>query len=218
MIPAVYQKNSPPGEITLFNRFRSQPGTEKWTVLHSLDLAKHSRIAGEADFVVIAPGKGILVTEVKSHRNVAYTHEGWKFGSSDKHDSRGPFKQASEAMHAVRKYLSEKDTLFSKLHFTHAVCFPRTEFTKKSPEWHEWQVIDSKDLCTKSIEKICNFIFRSSADHLKSKGIYHASNPQEHSSENIVRAVSLLRPIFEIAGSEDAVMADQEHQLKIFTA
>jgi len=218
MIPAVYQKNSPPGEITLFNRFKNQPGTENWTVLHSLDLARHSNVSGEADFVVIAPRRGILVIEVKSHREIAYTQDGWKYGSNGKQDSRGPFKQANEAMHAVREYLLKRDSRFSKMLFTSAVFFPRTEFSKKSPEWHCWQSIDSKDICSKSIAQICCEVFDSSAEHFESKGLVHASKQADLADEGTcIAAVGILRPIFEIAGFSDAVMEDQKQQLASFT-
>lgn len=48
-----------PGEREVFQRLRDDPGTEGWTVLHSLGIALHPRqIQGEADFVIIVPGKG----------------------------------------------------------------------------------------------------------------------------------------------------------------
>ena len=56
-----------PGERSLFPRFKNDPDTAGWIVLHSLGVAKHpKRIEGELDFVVIVPGAGILCLEVKA--------------------------------------------------------------------------------------------------------------------------------------------------------
>ena len=40
-----------PGEKLLFEKLKDEPGTKDWTVLHSVDTAKHVwQIEGEADF------------------------------------------------------------------------------------------------------------------------------------------------------------------------
>ena len=147
MIPTVCSADSPPGELELFRRLKDDPDTEGWIVLHSLDLARHvEQVAGEADFVVIVPGEGVLVIEVKSHLSVRVDDEGWHLGRSLKPEERGPFKQASTAMHSLRNYLLDRDRSFGSLVTWSAVCFPRVDFRIKSPEWHDWQVIDRSRL------------------------------------------------------------------------
>src|SRR5205085_940718 len=67
MIPDVAPRMRSPGEAELFELLRTAPGTEDWIALHSLDLSEHvERISGEADFVVVVPGRGVLVLEVKA--------------------------------------------------------------------------------------------------------------------------------------------------------
>ena len=52
-----------------------------------------------------SPERGILVIEVKSHRTVERLADGrWKLGNHAP-TARGPFQQASEAMHSIRDYL-----------------------------------------------------------------------------------------------------------------
>ena len=58
---------------------------------------------GEADFIVIVPHKGILCLEVKGASSVRRADGKWFYGSSNKGETRSPFKQASEAMVSVKK-------------------------------------------------------------------------------------------------------------------
>ena len=78
LIPRVCSAASPPGERSLFEALRDDPGAQGWIVLHSLDLARHIKnLQGEADFVVIIPGQGIVVIEVKSHNFIKFDERGW---------------------------------------------------------------------------------------------------------------------------------------------
>ena len=143
LIPNNFDKSrTSPGEQMLFKKFASDIKIKNWKVLHSLDLSKHVNIMGEADFVVVAPKLGILVIEVKSHRKIKFTEEGWRYGNKSEFDTRGPFKQAKEAMFAIKEYLEKIDRNFAKVLFTYAACFPLSEFKIVSPEWHQWQIID----------------------------------------------------------------------------
>src|SRR5689334_22259842 len=106
MLPFICPEGAPPGEKESFRRLRDDPGTADWTVLHSLDIADHrTRVTGEADFVVIIPDVGVAVLEIKSHLSIKRDHRGWWYGTEPQPDTRGPFKQASEAMHSLRSFL-----------------------------------------------------------------------------------------------------------------
>ena len=66
LIPSTIEADAPPGEQSLFAALRDAPGTETWVAFHGLPIVQHARqIEGEADFVVLAPGEGVLVIEVK---------------------------------------------------------------------------------------------------------------------------------------------------------
>src|SRR4051794_3259663 len=104
MLPAVIDPATPsPGEILVFERLRDAPGTDNWTVLHSVSLPRHLRqVEGEVDFVIIVPGLGILCLEVKGHKTVRRDEQGlWHMGSSQP-TTKSPFVQASSAMHSLR--------------------------------------------------------------------------------------------------------------------
>lgn len=148
MIPNSVSSISPPGEREIFSRFRSDPVCTGWIVLHSLDLARHVKhVSGEADFVVIVPGHGVAVLEVKSHEFVKLDERGWWLGTSSTPDTRGPFKQAAQAMHSIRHYLGARmPDLAKNCLFISGVAFPAVSFSVDSPEWHPWQVIDKRTL------------------------------------------------------------------------
>lgn len=217
MIPAVCPQD-PPGEEEVFRRLRDDPDTEGWTILHSLDLARHSkRISGEADFVIIVPGLGILVLEVKSHRSVHYNEKGWHLGH-DPVDVRGPFKQASEAMHSIRGHLGDADASFGKMVAWSAVCFPYVEFSIPSVEWHDWQVIDKGGIRREPISRIVRRILERGKEWMIGRGISCASKTEVHSSVERCKAASQsLRPLFEISVSPKVKRKERDRGLLSLT-
>lgn len=150
MIPPYCLSDASPGERAVFKGLREDPVANEWTVLHSLGIAKHERqVEGEADFVVIVPGAGVIVIEVKSHRSVSRDPEGnWRLGNA-RPTPRGPFQQAQEAKHSIRDYLMRSQVPLRDVPIVHAVWFTgvRARATlPRSPEWQPWQVLDATDL------------------------------------------------------------------------
>jgi len=214
MLPSVCPGTAPPGEHELFRRLRDDPDTSGWIVLHSLDLARHiQQVSGEADFAVIVPSHGILVIEVKSHRTVSVDEKGWHLGH-DPVDTRGPFKQASEAMHSIRRFLTDSDASFASLLMWSAVCFPRLNFRKRSPEWHDWQVIDRSLLTGRPISRSIIAILAQGRDLLLQKGVLSARDQERHASPSRCEmAGRLLRPRFELAMSPKTRRREQDEEL-----
>ena len=99
---------------------------------------------------MIPPGLGLLVLEVKSHQSVERSADGtWRFSDTTLSATHGrPFQQAQEAMHSIRKYLVRKQVGLRDVPVLHAVSFTGVRAGRcwKSPEWHDWQVLDSQDL------------------------------------------------------------------------
>ena len=108
MIPALLESTHwSPGEREIFDLLKNDPLTSAWTVLHSLLLPDHAtQISGEVDFVVIVPSLGVLCIEVKGCYSLHVACGSWYYGTSTTPDPRGPFKQASNGMHAVRQRLT----------------------------------------------------------------------------------------------------------------
>ncbi|MER7604761.1 NERD domain-containing protein/DEAD/DEAH box helicase [Nocardioides sp. NPDC127503] len=200
MIPAYCLPGAAPGEQALHKALAECDGTDDWIVLHSLAIAEHiKKPEGEADFVVIVPGRGILVIEVKSHLTIDY-HEGiWKLGN-DAPTARGPIKQAADAMHSIRKYLLRKQVDLGSIPILSAGWFTAVRartMLPESPEWHDWQVLDSEDL-RNGVGAAILRTMKAGTVHL-SKTTYVAYGEVGPSEAETRRIALVLRPQFEAA-------------------
>lgn len=203
MIPPIIPATCPShGERDIFARLRDEPATKDWIVLHSLDISHHLRqVVGEADFVIIIPGQGVLCLEVKACHSIQRKNGLWYYGHSPNGDPRGPFKQASEAMHSLRNQVLKCDTSLSRVPFWSAVAFPYVEFHTSSDEWHTWQVIDSKRYPRQPLATLISGILRNARLHLTSQpsaSWFRDSDrlPDKQQSAAIAR---ILRPSFEFS-------------------
>ncbi len=217
MMPAFCRNDAPPGEKAIYAALQQSRDTEGWIILHSLGIADHVRqVEGEADFVVIVPDAGIVVIEVKSHRSIDRRSDGtWKLGN-DAPTARGPFQQASEAMHSLRDYLKKKIDLRSIPMFS-AVWFAGVRartMLPSNPEWHHWQVLDAEDM-----KSAANAILRTlsaGTKHLGDKIKYYAYGGVGPDAEAAWRVASVLRPKFELATVAGDRRRARESQLVSF--
>lgn len=218
MIPAYCAESAPPGEKAVFASLRDAPETSHWTAIHSLGIAQHERqVEGEADFVVIVPGAGLLVIEVKSHLSITRDSDGtWRLG----HDAptvRGPFQQAQEAMHSIRHYLLSNRVELRDVPILYAVWFTgvRARATlPDSPEWHPWQILDSQDLPIAGLA--VQRVLGKGAQHLASTVKYFGVSgfgPDKNAMESII---ATLRPRFEVVMTAGDRRQAREGQLARF--
>jgi Nuclease-related domain/UvrD-like helicase C-terminal domain len=204
MLPAFCPANAVAGEREVFRSLQNDSGASGWVVLHSLDLAEHIRqVRSEADFVVLIPGEGIVVLEVKSHHSIRFDEKGWWLGNALEPEPRGPFRQAAEAMHSVWRYLDQK-ALADSIPMISAVVFPFVQFSFSSPEWHSWQVLDRQSLHSKPISANLLYIIRQARRHLAAKGLRWTTKAVETSPEKWNRIAKVLRPRFETLASPAA--------------
>lgn len=171
MIPPTVSACCPSqGEKEIFTKLKEEEATRDWIILHSLDVAQHLRqVSGEADFVIIVPLLGVLCLEVKACHSLERRDGLWFYGHDPKGDPRGPFKQAAEAMHSLRRQVLQSDTSLSRVPFWSGVAFPFIEFDAASGEWHPWQVIDSTRFRRQPMATLVSGILRSARAHLSSK-------------------------------------------------
>ena len=198
MIPDSFLPDSPPGERAIFERFKSDPACHGWVVLHSLDLARHvKQVSGEADFVVIVPNQGVAVFEVKSHEFVKLDERGWWLGTSSTPEARGPFKQASRAMHSIRLYLGARlPALIEQCPFVSGVVFTAVSFPVNSPEWHLWQVIDKQALNAGLLSSRVLAMLHNARAHFHASGL-RMLDASALTSKAAIDIASTLRPKFE---------------------
>jgi Nuclease-related domain/UvrD-like helicase C-terminal domain len=223
MFPSFCPPEAPTGEYEIFKLLATDTGASGWIVLHSLDIAEHVRaVQGEADFIVLIPNEGILILEVKSHKSVKLDERGWWLGNGTKPDKRGPFRQASEALHSIRGYLQARN-MTNGLLFVSAVVFTSLPFQFNSPEWHNWQVLDKKRLHAQPISVNLLNIIRNAREFYASKNLVWMKNGISASPERLDKVAQALRPRFEILSSplerkkqlEDGLKRSTEEQLRI---
>lgn len=222
MIPSILDLECPsPGEKEVYRRLRSEPGAESWIVLHSLDLAKHpTQVAGEVDFIAIIPEKGVLFLEVKAHHKIQRTVDGlWYYGSSNKPDNRGPFKQASLAMHALREMLVKKMPHLARVVFWSAVIAPYTTLPRHTPEWHPWQVIDSIGFWSRPLSVQVLEVLEHARQHLAQcpTAVWFHPMSKEPYPDECEQIADFYRPHFEAYISNRLAAEVKDRELKIYT-
>ena len=204
MMPAYCPESAPPGERTLYEALAMSPDTEDWLVFHSLAIADHVRqVEGETDFVVLVPMKGILVVEVKSHQNIEVLDDGrWKLGNMAP-KVRSPFQQAKEAMYSIRQYLRQQQMDLRPIPMVYAVWFTHVRarnLLPSSPEWHEWQVLDSEDLQRGASSAILRTLTKGT-EHLEQTIRNFRSRTVGPDEKTVERLAIALRPRFEMSAS-----------------
>jgi DNA polymerase III delta prime subunit len=220
MIPAqIFAETPSPGEVEIFERLAKDPNTEDWIVLHSLDIAEHTkRLAGEVDFVIIVPQKGILCLEVKASAKIRREDGLWYYGNNASPDRRGPFKQASEAMHSIRGRLTKRNDELRNILFWSAVIFPYLDFDISSGEWHSWQVIDRTGFERESISALILRVLSHARRHLiEKKAGWFDKSRNEPSLGQCRRIAEILRPDFELYESPRARIERLETEVKKYT-
>jgi len=142
------------GEKLLFDIFKNNSFTKDWIILHSLNLSQHTvRLYGEIDFLILIPGGGIFVLEVKGG-NVKCIDGVWYFTDRFKNtytSNVGPFNQARDAMFSLRSAIEKefgKRHKFSKIVFGFFCAFPHINFDKHSVEYEPWQILDKDSIQT----------------------------------------------------------------------
>jgi hypothetical protein len=219
MMPRYCPESAPPGEKAVFAALQSSDATKEWVVLHSLGLADHVRqVEGEADFVVIVPNTGVVVIEVKSHQAIDRLSDGrWKLGN-DAPTSRGPFQQASEALHSIRDFLQKKGVDLRSIPMVSAAWFTHVRartMLPSSPEWHSWQVLDSEDVKSDAASAVLRTL-TAGTQHLADKIKYFSYGGVGPDAATVERMATLLRPRFELAVVPGDARRARESQMVAF--
>ena len=204
-----------PGERILFQKFRDDPATSRWIVFHSLGIARHpKRFEGEIDFVVMIPGEGVLCIEVKAG-DVSRQKGVWVYGNgrNQLRSTVGPFRQASEAMYALRRYVTSQRPDLQHILFTSSVFFTYVNFKEQSPEWHSWQVVDRSALQRSAVSTCCIRVMREAHQHALSKqATWYSSEFSRPTASQVNIINSCIRDDFEYltARSEGANTVESE--------
>ena len=201
MIPPNCDEETNDGEKKVFRLLRKDESRPAWRVLHAQDVARHrSQMEGEIDFLIIAPGLGVLVLEVKGWTGFSRRDGVWTDLSAPNRKLKSPFTQASEAMHSVLDRVKKRERRLGDALFISAACFPNLDFHEEIEEWESWQVIDRAMLQQRQIGDCIESILhqaRKRADELELEWFppcKKAGAPTERQRDGLV---AMLRPDYE---------------------
>ena len=202
MIPKVLDRDDTPspGEKLLFDYLEVGPGAEDWVVFHSQRLASvPGKQQGEADFVVCVPGLGVLVLEVKAHKQITREEGVWYYGQAME-PGKDPFKQASDAMYSLLAALKQRAPMLrSQIMFANAVVFTHVDTMPSTPEWMSFQKIDASSMTPKDFVLAIRNSLVGAAKHLKAtQGHVPCDNSGSPLAPEYMEAlVNCFRPRFE---------------------
>ena len=150
--PYIDKRCKSTAEKQLFNIFKVAPFAKDWIILHSLNLSQHTkRLYGEIDFLILIPGGGIYVMEVKGG-DVKCNDGVWEYTNRYNKTFKsnvGPFNQARDAMFSLRTAISKKfgkGHKFNKILSGFLCVFPHINFDRNSVEYEPWQILDKDSL------------------------------------------------------------------------
>jgi hypothetical protein len=105
----------------------------------------------ELDFIVLMPGAGVVVVEVKGGE-VWHDGSGWRQSRGGRHRRIRPVDQARGGRYAARSYV-ERDPRWqagagSRIRWAHAVALPSTRLPEDfaAPDAPRWSVLDASQL------------------------------------------------------------------------
>lgn len=207
LIPDVVSKNSPPGEVKVAERLAEDPATEGWIVFHSLYLANALRkksgsrsfpkVAGEIDFLILIPERGIVCVEVKSHEKFYYENGKWL--NSARQPFTDPFAQVRDAMFTLQKQLPKFIPWVSDVPFTSLVWFTGTSADKLRThyEFDERMYLDRRafldGIASTILEKV-----DAQIDYLVDCRAVSDSKTRKFTKRHVEQLATVLRPSFEL--------------------
>ena len=210
MIPLhIPKSNDSDAERTLFDELK-RSCSDEWIVLHSLDLAQRGTgPLGEADFVVIAPGFGVMVIEAKTY--LSRTADGkWLTHPTQPPKERGPFQQANGALYRIKEWTRTHglaDVLTASV-----VIVPDMDVTvgRDQIEWSPRQLIDRSRYRSKSLEQLLIEAFEGQRSELENP-------PAPLTPANAERIVKVLRGEVECYVSPKARIENQLAEVRRYS-
>lgn len=222
LIPPDYPPQTSPGEVLVFGALRDVRVRPAWTVLHSLHLPNHVRqVEGEADFVILMPGLGVLCVEVKSHLSADYVDGAWYLGKHGGPDYRGPVRQAEMVARSVKKKVAGAFPAASRFLFWPAVIFTHCVPAARAAtgDWHAWQLLTSADLERSPLDRLLEAVMLRARDHMA--GVSHARwfdpSSDRPSVADCAEIRRILRPDLHFLPATSSIRARRVQEIRRFT-
>jgi hypothetical protein len=148
LFPSSISKDTNYGERVIFSAFEDVTDRPDWTVLYSLHQYKVVKgREAEGDFVVLIPGKGIVVIEAKGATGVDLEGDVWVIdGVHSDARNKSPMEQAENTRNNVIALLAQNDIDVKSLPVARLVWFPKmdpfqfNEIGERGMEMYGWEL------------------------------------------------------------------------------
>jgi hypothetical protein len=198
------------GEQQVFNRLARDLADDKWIVMHSLGLVHHDKkLWGEIDFALLTT-KGIFVIEVKGGRisckDGKWIHE--MVGKEPYIRNESPWRQAKDAMFALKKEVKRLSPGLPDLLFGYGVIMPHEIFLATGPEIEPEVLLDRREF-----GRNLGFYLGTLQRHWeKTYRQRHGSAPRCPTNDEIALIRRVLRPNVESTFSLGSYLTGLEEQ------
>jgi hypothetical protein len=167
LIPSSIKPKTNYGEKVLFEAFKNVADRPDWICLHGLHQYKVVQgVEAEGDFVVLIPGKGIVVIESKGATSAELDGSTWTLGGvPDAARHKNPLEQVEYVRNNVRALINTNDLDASSLPIARIVWFPKlqplefAEVGDRGMEYYPWEILFKPDLA-RIAEKVEHAITR----------------------------------------------------------
>lgn len=222
LIPPDYPDCTSPGEALVFDALRALTVAPGWTVLHSLHIPEHVRqIEGEADFVILMPGLGVLCLEVKSHLVADYMNGAWYLGHTAGPDYRGPFRQSEMAARSIKNKVVSALPAAATVLFWPAVAFTHCvpAVSASTGDWHAWQLLTSADLDREPLDRLLERVMQRARDHVgrAERAAWFDASSRRPSSADCEHIRRVLRPDVHFLPATSSVRQRRSDEIRRFT-
>ncbi len=165
IIPDKLKKSAPQSEQSIYEAFRGITAREDWVVFHSLKTASgKGSLRAEVDFMVLIPGKGIVLIEAKGATSVKLNNGEWQMeGVPESAKNKDPFLQIDGAAGGIRTHLRRDKFELHKIPFARIVWFTKIQEKEASIDStgaqfqpHELAWADQIGSIIKVVEKAVN--------------------------------------------------------------
>jgi len=215
MIPSSPRQGTNGSERRVFGALETVMDRPDWVVFHGLVVRRHvERLQGEADFVVVVPGRGVVVIEVKNPRSVDY-HEGQWTLDGTPHPGRSPLEQVDGAVRSIRSYLLHEGVIAGDEPFARLLWFTsigRHHFGGRAPSdlsFFEWELAWADDL-GRAREIIEDVLDRHIAWHDTADAVRH--HPEGVTPEKVEAMVEALTRDFSVVADHLDARREAEEQ------
>jgi hypothetical protein len=161
MVPARPRQDANTSEQATFMAIEGIADRPNWVAIHSLSLTDNLyTIAGESDFVVLVPGKGMVVIETKAPKYVEYKDGEWYLDRTPK-PNKSPIDQLNKATTSIYRFLENLD-IYEDFPIARLLWFTsisQHQLDNKSPgdmQFYSWEIALKEDLAkpAETIEKV----------------------------------------------------------------